>query len=108
MKKANILKNNSKVLKLYAKNTIPHNIIFFDDKEFMKHVKIVLSEKYHITSLLLDKEIDIKSTCNIGNWEYDENMIGFLYISSYAIIDPDRELNDYFDRIYEKEITIEL
>lgn len=108
MKDAFILKKGSDILKIHAINVKPHNIIFFDDNEFMKHVKDVLWDNYHITSIMLNNPKDIMMACSIGEWKYDKSITGFLYISSRSIIDQYMELEDYSDKVYEKEVIIKL
>ena len=108
MNKINILKNDVKTLHLYANNTKPHNIIFFDDNKFMQHVKQVLYKKYHIPTLLIDTKRTIETAIKLGDFEYNENIIGLLYFDSFFIIDPENNLPDYDLKFYENMVIIEL
>ena len=110
MKQTPVLKNNTKVLKLYVRNDKPHNMIFFEDNSFMKHVKDVLWNEYHIASIILDKKDSVKSACGIGDYEYTDNITGVMYIMSVAVIDPYMELDleEYYDKIRENILEIKL
>ena len=110
MNKAPVFTNDNKVLKLYVRNDRPHNMIFFDDNEFMKHVKDVLWNEYHIASIILDKADSVKSACGIGNYEYEDYITGVMYIMSVAVIDPymEMDLEEYYDKIRENILEIEL
>ena len=110
MKNAPVLKSDSKELKLYVRNDKPHNMIFFDDNEFMKHVKDVLWKEYHIASIILDKADSVKSACGIGGYEYTKDITGVMYIMSVAVIDPHMELDleEYYSKIRENILEIKL
>ena len=108
MKKAPILTNDSTVLKLYVTNDRPHNMIFFDDNKFMKYVKDVLWNDYHIASIILDKKESVKTACGIGDYEYNDNITGVMYLMSVAVIDPYMELDDYYDEFRYRMLEVEL
>lgn len=108
MKKAPILTNDNKILRLYVRNDRPHNMIFFDDNEFMKHVKDVLWDNYHIASITLNKKDDVKLACRIGDYEYDDFLTGVMYIMSAAVIDPYMELDDCYNEFRDRELEVEL
>ena len=80
-------------------------ISFFIDTRLPEDV---LWDNYHITSIMLNKPKDIMMACSIGEWKYDKSITGFLYISSRSIIDQYMELEDYSDKVYEKEVIIKL